>query len=275
MVQYVGFLQPNDFSYVVNWTELAASALEVSRCDASTPLPTTLQPTDSGSEEYVTQAEHFDSLFADNERRPKSEAAACDLELFVDGARGNDTNEGSATAPLRTIQHALDVTRARDRQQSPKACVTVRAGTYYLGGAAASYTTDDSTRGVIQLTAVDSGLLLRGAANEKVVLSGGSSFAPVWKKYKDSVLQATLPTELASIDQWHLNELYVDGKRAVRAKYPNGDPATHGLWNNQGWIPSAPQWMEPRRWPRGLEIRVATPVVSNINYPVYTMGVGN
>jgi hypothetical protein len=35
-------------------------------------------------------------------------------------------------------------------------------------------------------------------------------------------------TLLINLDQF--NELYIDERRAVVAKYPNGDPATQGLY---------------------------------------------
>ena len=47
-----------------------------------------------------------------------------------------------------------------------------------------------------------------------------------------------------SIDLAAFNELYVDGRRAVRAKYPNGDPSTH-LWTSgsrSGYMDDSDGW---------------------------------
>ncbi len=43
----------------------------------------------------------------------------------------------------------------------------------------------------------------------------------------NTIIKAQVPTHV-NLD--HFNELYIDEKRAIVAKYPNGDPATQGLY---------------------------------------------
>lgn len=57
--------------------------------------------------------------------------ARAPMKVYVDGARGDDTNLGqSADAPLCTLTAARDLVRKRNREHSPGAVVTVASGTY-------------------------------------------------------------------------------------------------------------------------------------------------
>jgi hypothetical protein len=64
--------------------------------------------------------------------------------------------------------------------------------------------------------------------DERVVLSGGTLLKLQWSVYSkttagDTITKAQVPDSV-NLDQF--NELYIDGRRAIVAKYPNGDPST-------------------------------------------------
>ena len=80
-----------------------------------------------------------------------------------------------------------------------------------------------------------------------MALAQGTELSLTWSK-SDSfaaasgdVYVADLPAGTVEFDQ-----LFVDGKREIRAKYPNGDPETTGLHTaNTGYI-SAGEWSSKR-----------------------------
>ena len=104
-------------------------------------------------------------------------------------------------------------------------CITIRRGTYYLGTNA---TTLNSQIGAIALTTNDSNLVIENYQDERVVLSEGTLLQLQWSVHDktpagNTIMRAPVP-ESVNLDQF--NELYIDGQRAIVAKYPNGDPNT-------------------------------------------------
>ena len=260
-LEFLSYLATDDTTG--DWKGSAYSALQLSRCNASqAELEAAFAPA------ALTAREQLDQLYPRRDTHPlppspsATPAADCEWEVFVDSGLGSDENLGSIDAPVSSLHRALSLSRAVPRTPSAHpssaallraaanaACITVRAGVYYLGAnASASNVAIDSRVGAIALTAADSGLTIRAFPNETVVFSGGVPLTLNWTKSHAAVLRASLP-DLPAFDRWHFNELYTDGRRAVTAKYPNGDPATHGLWNKQGWITSAKGWGPDKRFP--------------------------
>ena len=195
---------------------------------------------------------------------------------------GSDDNTGGVAAPLQTVQRALALSRQVDRPtpykytaSRPIVCITLRAGTYYLGyNASASDTSLDSRMGAIHLTPDDSGLTIRAMDGESVTLSGGVPLTVDWQKWRDGSYSTSLTNStIPAFDRWHFNELYVDNQRAVRAKYPNGDPAIHGLWDKTGWYSNVKRWIPPVHSPSAVDISVSSPVRVG-HFRAYQMGVG-
>ena len=94
-------------------------------------------------------------------------------ELHVSPA-GNDSNPGSPTAPLRTIQHGAELAQAGD-------VITVHAGTYRERVAPPRGGDSDAKRIVYQ-----------AAAGEKVEVKG-SEIIKGWVKVQDDAWKVTLP----------------------------------------------------------------------------------
>ena len=204
--------------------------------------------------------------------------------MFVDAAQGRGGAVGSVDSPLSSFHDALALSRAvpRPPRRSPSSlaaapnsvCITLRSGTYYFGyNATASSVASDSRVGAIHLTPADSGLTIRAYPNETVTFSGGIPLNLTWSKYSGQAYSAPLPP-LPAFDRWHFNELYVDGVRGIRARYPNGSPEFNGLWNGVGWVGGAKGWAPVRSFTAAVEVHVSTPQRNNTHFPQYQMGIG-
>lgn len=132
---------------------------------------------------------------------------AATVEIFLSPA-GSDSNPGTAEKPLATLGAARDVIR-KQRQQQPgmDARVIIADGTYPL-------------RGTVEFTPEDSGVTYEAAPGAKPVFSGGTRITG-WEKQGEHLWQAKLP-EVAAGD-WYFEQLWVNGRRASRARTPNDD----------------------------------------------------
>jgi hypothetical protein len=79
---------------------------------------------------------------------------------------------------------------------------------------------------------------------------------------------------VTSVNLDQFNELYIDERRAVVAKYPNEDPSTQGLYANlPGFVYDSRSW-----WPSNLnpsvEVHVLKPHRSGTIFPNYQLGLG-
>ena len=225
-VEMAGWRQPEGAG-TSNWTALAASAMQMSQCPP--------QPSVGG------RGRRTDTVSA-----PVS-ASACAAEVWVDGSAGLASGDGSRAAPINSLQAALGLTRSLRMRLAPASppqqlCIVLKAGTYYLGANASSHS---SQVGSVALLPIDSHLTLRAAAGETVVLSGGALLSPRWEKHASLPAGAVYRAKLdSSLELASFNELYVNGRRAVRAKYPNGDPSTH-LWTSgsrSGYMDDSDGW---------------------------------
>eukprot|EP00051_Salpingoeca_urceolata_P010906 m.134011 g.134011 ORF g.134011 m.134011 type:complete len:686 (-) comp16903_c0_seq2:1300-3357(-) len=157
-------------------------------------------------------------------------------EYYVSQASGSDTNPGTADKPFATITHARDVIRSLPE---PKGAVTVTIHAGVYGNA-------NHAEPVLALDAQDSGapgapIIYQAAPGANVLVSGGVQVATsLFKPYQGSILQADLSglnisygdLQAGSLGQCassRVAELFVDGKPALLARYPNID-ATTGLW---------------------------------------------
>lgn len=126
-------------------------------------------------------------------------------EIHVAG-NGKDENNGSAAAPIASLQRAQTLARKAD-----KAIVTIHEGTWFLSEP-------------LVFTSEDSGCTWRAAEGEKVVLSGGRKIGG-WVRKENGVWSAPVP----GADKWYFRDLYVGGKRAVRARFPNRSAKEYAL----------------------------------------------
>jgi hypothetical protein len=210
-VEMATYIQPN--SSRSNWTALSESALQMNQCQVS-----------HGAYEPSTATKPFEPV-------PKMKKEACLRTVFVHDRNGDDSFDGTVEKPMKTIQAALFFTRVLRTVHGSNnvLCITIRGGTYYLGTNA---TTTSSQIGAIALTSNDSNLVIENYQDERVVLSDGTLLKLQWSVHAKTaaggtIMKATVPPSV-NLDQF--NELYIDDRRAIVAKYPNGDPATQGLY---------------------------------------------
>jgi hypothetical protein len=241
-----------------NWATLSQSAFQMDQCNG---ISYKIYQVSSSTKPFKTASE--------------MKKTVCHYTVFVHDAKGNDLFDGTFESPLKTIQAALLFTRAlRTVHGNDKTlCITIRGGIYYLGTNA---TTSSSQIGAIALTTKDSNLVIENYQDERVILSGGTLLQLKWSVHAKTtaggtIMKAQLPSS-ANLDQF--NELYIDGRRAIIAKYPNGDPSTQGLYaKDPGFSFNAHSWVPPNFNP-SIEIYVKEPYRNGTVFTNFQLGLG-
>jgi len=257
IVEMAAYIAPA--SAKTNWTTLSQSALQMNQCNNSLSI---------AADQSKISKKPFKTV-------SEMKKGACYHTVYVHNSQGNDLFDGTFDRPMKTVQAALSHIRAlRAMHGNDKTlCMTIRGGTYYLGTNA---TTWGSKIGAIALTSNDSNLVIENYQDEVVILSGGTLLKLQWSIHAktaagDIIMKAQVP------DSVHLdtfNELYIDGKRAIVAKYPNGDPSTQGLYaNNSGYSNDTQSWVPPIHIP-SVEIHIQSPSRNATTHSNYQLGVG-
>ncbi|MDF2927128.1 MAG: hypothetical protein K0R57_6042 [Paenibacillaceae bacterium] len=137
--------------------------------------------------------------------------AAIQAEYYVDPVQGNDGQAGTELAPFRTLGKARDEVRAINGQMTGDIIVYLRGGTHSLSETLA-LTEQDSGTGGYQV-------VYRSYPGEAPVVSGGTSIEG-WEIYDigKNIYSAPAGADL------NTRQLYVNGKRAVRARSADGLP---------------------------------------------------
>ena len=210
---------------------------------------------------------------------PPSVAAppACDWTRYVDGAKGNNSNPGSLTSPWEEIVYAVGQSRLRSTT-AVRACIYIRGGFHNFGDHHEQMGgTFESQMGALALTPHDSNLTLSAYMGEEVVFSGGVQLDLQWSTYRTTpvgtIMQAKLPASMV-VDWDHFNELFIDDWRAIRAKFPNGDPfLTSKLTSPTGYVSGAASWVGPDpHIPPATEIHVSVPAPESKYFPQFQIG---
>ncbi len=87
-------------------------------------------------------------------------------------------------------------------------------GSYYLQSPLTFEPLDSGT--------ADAPVIYAAQPGEDVVISGGRSLSLHWVPYKSGIMKASVPREL------NFTQMFVNGKRQIRARYPNYDPSDPG-----------------------------------------------
>jgi len=133
-------------------------------------------------------------------------AAAAGTQRYFVSPTGSDENAGTMAKPFATIHRAQMALRERS------GVVFLRGGTYYLSAP-------------LVLTPEDSGtktapVVIQSYKKETAVVSGGVRLQHLdWQPFRDGIVRAQVPVDLRT------EEIFVDGKRQVLARYPNFDPS--------------------------------------------------
>lgn len=122
---------------------------------------------------------------------------------------GSDENPGTEEQPFQTIQKARDVIRDNTGTWTGDIYVWIRGGIYALTG-------------TLEFTELDSGkdgynVIYKAYEGERPVITGGTRITG-WTSHSGNIYKAECPEGVTLFRQ-----LYVNGKRAVRARTPNVD----------------------------------------------------
>ncbi len=126
---------------------------------------------------------------------------------------GRDSNPGrTRTAPFKSFSAAQQA--ARKLAGREPVTVIFADGIYYLPE---TVTFTDADSGTAKAP-----VLYRALNEGKAVISGGLELRNLaWKPYRDGIMQSSLPAGFTT------DQLFVNGRLQLMARYPNFDPAVH------------------------------------------------
>jgi len=145
-------------------------------------------------------------------------------DIYI-STNGKDFNPGTQAKPLATPQAAQRKVRTFIKMDlNEPVNVIIGRGSYYLNKTL-SLTPDDSGT-------VECPVTWQAANNEKVLISGGVPINGVWQK---DVGTGLWYVDVPGVTEgWNFRQLFVDGSRAIRARYPNVDEANPFLYATGG-----------------------------------------
>eukprot|EP00696_Hemimastix_kukwesjijk_P008468 gnl/Hemi2/20698_TR6856_c0_g1_i1.p1 gnl/Hemi2/20698_TR6856_c0_g1~~gnl/Hemi2/20698_TR6856_c0_g1_i1.p1 ORF type:complete len:814 (+),score=271.94 gnl/Hemi2/20698_TR6856_c0_g1_i1:155-2596(+) len=181
--------------------------------------------------------------------------------VFYVSLSGSDSAPGTLTQPFRTLEKARDTLRGLPT--STTRFVYLMPGVYYL------------TKTFVLDSVLDSNTVyISYIYAEPAVLSGG---IPLDFLYWYPVAQTPglFVADVSAIPNF--NTLFVNERRAIRARFPNANPEIQGLHTPPatGWVPNAPSWLAPRPpAPGGQDLLITTPQRNGTNFPYFQVGIG-
>jgi hypothetical protein len=140
------------------------------------------------------------------------EAPATNTSVFHVSPQGNDRNPGTASRPFATPGRAQRAVRQVDRRVPIQ--VWLHQGTYYLDSPVTFEPQDSGTP--------ESPVTWSAWQDEMVTLSGGQRLNCQWTPHANGVFKTAVTEKL------DFSQLFVNGKRKIRARYPNYDPSQPG-----------------------------------------------
>jgi len=166
-----------------------------------------------------TKAENWSRTLQQATRFPAMDTAR---QLYVSPG-GNDQNAGSEKFPLASLQGARDKIRSlrQDGKLTGPARVIFKAGIYYIN-APVEFTGDDTGTAAMPVS-------YEGEAGQTVTFDAGMRVSTPWQK-EGQLYRTTLVNVPAD---FRPKQLFVNGERAILARYPNFDPANV---NTAGWL---------------------------------------
>ena len=154
--------------------------------------------------------------------------AGCSTSMIHISAAGDDANPGTADQPVASLHAAQVLVRQRlsEGQKTP-INVLIHPGTYELDRPLVLDPRDSGTAACpVTWRAAD-------PANPPV-LSGGRRITGRWIKGEAGVWHVDLEGIGLGEGAWNFRQLFVDGKRATRARFPNADQDNPFLYATGG-----------------------------------------
>ena len=82
-------------------------------------------------------------------------------------------------------------------------------------------------------------------------------------------------TDLKESNIKPFNSLFINGRRAVRARFPNGNPETTGMYTiPTGYVSKALQWLPAKPSPPAVDILIKNPYRPHNQFPIFQLGIG-
>lgn len=133
-------------------------------------------------------------------------------DIYV-SPNGNDSNEGTKKLPLKTISLAqVMAINLLESGKESEITVWLAGGTYSISEPLVfKFFTSGGENGT---------LVFKAQKGESPIVSGGVELTD-WKKNREGLWEANLPEILKG--QAGFRELFIAGKRAIRARFPNED----------------------------------------------------
>jgi hypothetical protein len=147
------------------------------------------------------------------------QAPATVADVYV-APGGKDSNRGTADEPLATLAKARDVVRQKVAAGLTQDVRVLIRGGIYEQAATLDFGPPDSGTEKHSITYV-------AYPGEQVVLSGGRKISG-WKKGEEEIWTVDLPEVKAG--RWYFRQLFVNGRRAVRARTPNASDGDSVWW---------------------------------------------
>ena len=81
--------------------------------------------------------------------------------------------------------------------------------------------------------------------------------------------------DLSGQDVNDFTSLFINGRRAVRARYPDGNPEIMGLYTHpSGYYSRAENWLPPKNTEPGEKVHITDPNRNGTRFPYFQMGIG-
>ncbi len=134
-----------------------------------------------------------------------------DVVIYVSPS-GNDTNSGSESSPLATVEAAQKAVRqAKSEMKSGNISVVFRDGIFSLDKPIVLSNLDGGTDNIT--------VKYKSYRNETPVFSGGRKLKGTWEKGGNNIWAIEIPEVYT--EGWDFRQLFKNGVRQVRSRYPN------------------------------------------------------
>lgn len=129
---------------------------------------------------------------------------------------GDDSNPGTTALPVKTPHAAQNRVRLLIQGGLSDSVNVIFGGGTYLMDSTLELRPEDSGTNAFPVT-------WKAATGASVILSGGKNLSGAWINAGDGTWNLDLPGIGLAANQWNFRELFVNGSRATRARFPNRD----------------------------------------------------
>jgi hypothetical protein len=137
---------------------------------------------------------------------------SCSRDIYV-SPKGNDDNKGTKKSPVQSVQMAKKLAvEILESGKQKEVTVWLEGGTYPVS--------EPLVFEPIKSNNKNAKLVFKAEKDAEPVISGGVQVAG-WTKNSDGFWETRLPESLKEMTNFR--ELFIDGKRAIRARFPNDD----------------------------------------------------